>query len=71
VCLHPAPEEQELKLVEDSPIPACTALVLKPLLEVELFVPIAEEFEGVLEGTQGLVLIRFRCRGEAVSWAIF
>jgi hypothetical protein len=53
--------------MEDSPIPACTALVLKPLLEVELFVPITEEFEGVLEGTQGLVLMRFRCRGEAVS----
>jgi hypothetical protein len=62
--LHPAPEEQELTLVEDSPIPACTALVLKPvvllLLEVELLVPTADEFEGVLDGTQGLVLMRFR-----------
>jgi hypothetical protein len=47
-------------LVEDSPIAACTALVLKPLLEAELLVPIAEEFEGVLEGTQGFVLMRFR-----------
>jgi hypothetical protein len=47
-------------LVEDSPIAACTALVLKPLLDAELLVPIAEEFEAVLEATQGFVLIRFR-----------
>lgn len=50
--------------MDDSPIAACTALVLKQLvlllLEVELLVPIAEEFEGVLDGTQGLVLIRLR-----------
>lgn len=73
VCLHPAPEEQELTLVDDSSIAACTALVLKPLvlllLAVELLVPITEELEGVLDGTQGLVLMRFRWRGEAVSRA--
>ena len=45
--------------MEDSPIVACTALVLKPLLDAELLVPIAEEFEAVLEATQGFVLIRF------------
>jgi hypothetical protein len=50
--------------VDDSSIAACTALVLKPLvlllLAVELLVPITEELEGVLDGTQGLVLMRFR-----------
>ena len=57
-------------LVEDSPS-SVTALDLRAfallLLDVELLVPIADEFEGVLDGTHGFVLIRFRCRGDAVS----
>lgn len=57
-------------MVEDSPMAACTALVLKPLLDAELLVPIAEELEAVLEATQGFVLIRFRWRGDAVSWVM-
>ncbi|PSN45878.1 hypothetical protein C0J52_11032 [Blattella germanica] len=63
----PPPEEQELMFVEDSSI-SVTALDFRPfvlLLDVELFVPIADEVEGVLDGTHGFVLIRFLWRGDA------